>query len=299
MSKVLITSIDGFTGGSIARHILECPDYKAKVAEIYGISTDDVPQDLKNKGVDIFKLDPSSPEKYIEVFKRADRIILIPPARENRMELIQKMLEACKEASIEECILISMTAADIADPNSQPHISQFKKIEESVKNVIKNLVIIRPNFYTENILLYADQIKAGTLPLPVHDGKFAPVAINDVAEAVCKLLGDPKKFSDLSGKVFTLTGSEALSGPEMAACVSKCLGSTINFKDITNEEAKKILSNVKNLHESECQVLLEFYDLVRAHNAEFVSAETYQKVACQKPTSLEDFCNLHAKQLKA
>jgi len=300
MSKVLITSIDGSTGRGIARHLLECPEYKAKVSEIIGLATDDIPKDLKSKGVVIFKSDPSSPEKHVEVFKAADVIVFIPPAKENKVEICKALLEACKEAGTDKkkCILISMAATDIADPNSQPHLAAFQEIEEAVKQCIKSCSIMRPNFYAENILLYAEQIKNGELPVPIHDGKFAPVYLEDVADATCMLLSNPKKCQEHRGQVLTLTGSEALSGTEMAERMSKCLGFDVRFKDITNQEAMKILSNVQYLDQSERLVLLEFYELVKARRAEFVTADLFEKLVGREPTKLEKFFEMYKDELK-
>src|SRR4051794_35783983 len=138
-----------------------------------------------------------------------------------------------------------MAAADIAEDKC-PHMSKFLTIENLAKEAnFEHLVILRANFYVQNLLLYKDQMKNGSIPLPINDGKFAPADLLDVGEAAAILSSNPKKLKECSGKLLTITGPTALSGGDIAKHFTKALGREFKFDNISNEEALKILSEVK------------------------------------------------------
>ncbi|CAG8486994.1 1518_t:CDS:2 [Ambispora leptoticha] len=303
--KIIVTAVDGWTGYEIVKHITT-PDLVNKFGEIYATSEGpetiaDVAELKQKKEVTFLEIDSSKNlSKMEEVFKKAEIAVLIPPAKTDKLQRSKNLIEACKTAGLKKVVLISMAAADVADKQKQPHIAEFQQIEHEAKQAgFDHLTIIRVNFYTENLLLYKEQMHKGKLPLPIHDGKFAPVAIKDVAEGVGALLSDCEKFHKSNEECcITLTGDKALGGSEIASCISKCTGCKLEFDNISNEEAQKILANVKGLDESEQHVLVEFYDLVKANNAAFVT-DSFKNLVSHDPTSLEEFCKLHESELKS
>jgi len=296
--KVCITSADGFTGYEIAKHLATTPDLKNKIQSICAITEDESQSiDLKDKGVTIHKAKSTS--DYVEIFEKADTVVLIPPTKKDKAGHAKDLIDAASKAKIKNCIVISMAATDIADQKSHSHLCEFQKIEHLVKQAnFEHWLILRANFYVQNLLLYQEQIKKGTLPIPIGDGKFAPADLLDVAEATALLLSNPDKMKEYSGQLLTMTGPTAMTGQQMAQHISKVVGKEIKFEDISNEEALKILSNVKMLDESEKMLLLEFYDLVKAHRTNFVTAHVFKTMTGRNPSSLDDFIQRHKADLK-
>ncbi|CAG8553599.1 6412_t:CDS:2 [Ambispora gerdemannii] len=303
--KVLVTSVDGWTGHKITEHLIS--DLKGKLDKIYATAEAGAesavpnPAELEKAGVTLFKLDSSKKSgEMVNAFKNADIVVLIPPTKKDKIHRSKNMIEACKEAGLKKIILISMAAADLTDEQKQPHLAEFKKIElEANQAGFDHLLIMRVNFYFENLLIYKKQILDGKLPLPIKDGKLAPISIKDTAEAVGVLVSNPDKFKEYSGQLITLTGSKAINGQEIAEDISKCIKHELKFEDISNEDAQKILTDFKNLDESEHHVLLEYYDLTKAHRAAFVTAHIFKNLVGHNPASLGEFCKIHEEHLKA
>jgi uncharacterized protein YbjT (DUF2867 family) len=78
-------------------------------------------------------------------------------------------------------------------------------------------------------------VAKGAFFLPMEDAKIASVDIGDIAEAaVAALTG-----SGHEGKIYPLTGPEALSMAEVAEKLSAATGKTIRYVNVAPEDAKR------------------------------------------------------------
>jgi uncharacterized protein YbjT (DUF2867 family) len=75
----------------------------------------------------------------------------------------------------------------------------------------------------------------GALFLPMEDAKIASIDIGDVAEVAATVLTS----SGHEGKIYPLTGPEALSMAEVADKLSAATGKRIQYINVTPEEAKR------------------------------------------------------------
>jgi uncharacterized protein YbjT (DUF2867 family) len=96
---------------------------------------------------------------------------------------------------------------------------------------------VRPTVFMENPLLTmlaAASIRdRGVLVLPFGTGKTSPIAAADVARAVAAILRDP---DGRIGKVYELTGPEALDGKGIAEQYGRALGRPVTAQDIALED---------------------------------------------------------------
>jgi hypothetical protein len=117
----------------------------------------------------------------------ADTIMLIPPTHRAKMDITTELIEAAKQAGVQNVCLLSSAGADLADPQKQPRLREFVDIEQIVMAskgeestpTGHSPVVVRAGFYAENLLNYYKQAQEdGTLPLPIgKNHKFAPVAL--------------------------------------------------------------------------------------------------------------------------
>jgi uncharacterized protein YbjT (DUF2867 family) len=78
-------------------------------------------------------------------------------------------------------------------------------------------------------------VAKGAFFLPMEDAKIASVDVGDIAEAaVAALTG-----SGHEGKIYPLTGPEALSMAEVAEKLSAATGKTIRYVNVAPEDAKR------------------------------------------------------------
>jgi hypothetical protein len=89
------------------------------------------------------------------------------------------------------------------------------------------------------------------------------------------------------------------AGAELAASASKALGLKIEFEDISEAEAKKVLKKQAYDHDdSEKQYLLEYYALVREGKTNYISTTAFHDVTGAHPQEPTEFFKVYAEELQ-
>lgn len=138
MSRNLaITAGDGQTGHLIAELILTNEVFSKKINSLTVTSLhpeNERAQDLKAKGANLVGTTTGDKDGLVKAFRDAniDTICLIPPASSKKTELTQEMLEAAKEAEVQNVFFLSAAGCDMADEKKQPHLREFIRLESMV-----------------------------------------------------------------------------------------------------------------------------------------------------------------------
>ncbi len=91
---------------------------------------------------------------------------------------------------------------------------------------------LRDNLYLDFIPHFAGE--DGVIRGPAGEGRFAAVALDDIAAAADAVLADPGAHT---GHTYSLTGPEALTMAEAAAITTRVTGRPVTFYDETVAEA--------------------------------------------------------------
>src|SRR6266487_6446329 len=79
-------------------------------------------------------------------------------------------------------------------------------------------------------------VAKGALILPMEDARIASIDIGDIAEVAVSVLTNS---SSHEGKIYPITGPEALSMAEVAEKLSTATGKRIRYVNVAPEEAKR------------------------------------------------------------
>jgi hypothetical protein len=86
-----------------------------------------------------------------------------PPFSIEKVDIARMMIDGVRRAGINNCVVLSSIGADATD---KPSLSKFRDIEEIFKNAgFTSSCILRGGFYSQNLLLYVDQLNEGVLKL--------------------------------------------------------------------------------------------------------------------------------------
>lgn len=293
--KIFVTGASGQTGIHVLKHLASQVDRFDVCAGVYAEKQAEAEKCVKSccANAKICPIDADDVEALRDAFKDVDDLFIVPTATDYKVSHARNYIRAAKQANVKFVLLLSMTGAD---DRNYLFADQFSDIEETLKRSgIENYCILRSNFYMQNLLLYKDQLKQGALPLPIHNGKFNPIDVDDIGKAAQKILADcyPHK-----GKVYNLTGPRAMNGQEMAEVCSQVLGSSIKWQDIPRTEARSILRKM-NVPQSEAQGLLEFYDLVQKDQLRDQEKNDFKSITGEEPAYLNDFLNRHKQEIVA
>jgi uncharacterized protein YbjT (DUF2867 family) len=216
-----------------------------------------------------------------EYLDNIDVLFIIPPRNEKKLEVVKKYIDAAVECGVRFVLLLSLIKAD---DRSYVYGRQFHDMElYLVKSSIHHFAVIRAGYYFENLFYLKDELLQNTLPLPTGDGRFAPVALNDVAAMVCKVIED---YQTLSGKIYNITGPHSMNGFEIAEVISLAIHRDISFVNCKIIDVENHLQSKLPL--SEVEGLLEFYEFVFADRMNVISHD-YEDITGEKMTMLYDF----------
>ncbi|CAG9955389.1 unnamed protein product [Clonostachys rosea f. rosea IK726] len=313
--NVCISAADGNTGFAIADLLLSEP-FSTKIDSLTALVMDPTSskaKELKERGANVIKHSPGREKAMTKTLKDTgcDTICLIPPAHKDKHDISVELITAAKRSGISNVLLISSVGCDYADPKKQPHLREYIELEnltlaskgDASTPLGHSPCVIRAGFYAENLLLYAPQAKSeGALPLPIgQNHKFAPVALGDVALVAAHVLSGKGKhgFDDRNrGQMMVVTGPMLCAGKELAEAASQALGSKMEFEDISQAEAKKVLKSQSESDASEQKYILEYYSLVREGKTNYISTTAFHDVTGQHATEPTEFFKLYSGEFK-
>jgi uncharacterized protein YbjT (DUF2867 family) len=156
-----------------------------------------------------------------------------------------------------------------ADPVSPV---RFLRYHGEVENVIRaagiRYTFLRPNLFMQALLVFHSSIATtGKFFAAAGDAKVSVVDVRDIASAAAAALTQPGH----AGRIYDLTGPEALTHAEMAAQLSQAVGRRISFVDITPEAMKATLLNA-GLPLWQADGLLEDYAHYRRDEASVIAS---------------------------
>ncbi|GAA5992201.1 hypothetical protein JCM10908_001816 [Rhodotorula pacifica] len=305
---IAVTAAEGYTGSALLE-LLASDQFRGSYSKLMGLTfgepKDDVKTILEESGIETMMVDEID-EKMIKDLG-VDTLCLIPPANKDKMALVKQILTLGKKAkSVQNVVFVSSAGADYAERDKQPRLREFidlevlamqPKSDPSTGDTGHSPCIVRAGFYMENLLLYSKQAQGqGQLPIPIDpDHKFAPVSLGDVALLLATILtskGPHGLGDEVRGQMIVCTGPQLVAGPELAEAASRALNAKLEFKSVSESEAKKILSSEQGeeLDDAEREYLLEYYSLVREGKTNYVaSPPAFKMVTGQDLTQPTDF----------
>jgi NAD(P)H dehydrogenase (quinone) len=108
---------------------------------------------------------------------------------------------------------------------ASPSARQFGSLHKDIVSLGIPCTFLECGYFMQNLMGSAGAIKAGVLPVTTGKGKFCPVDIEDIGAVAAQVLVEDASIH--TGKIYTITGPEALNGDDMAAIFSKVLGKPI------------------------------------------------------------------------
>jgi NAD(P)H dehydrogenase (quinone) len=220
-------------------------------------------------GVEIRRADYDDVASMMEAFAGTDVLSLIPslaPVEPRKIQHINA-LAAAKAAGVGRIVFSGFAAATT---DSKFHVAEFMRFAEAaIRESGIDYTLLRNNMYLDPIADWIPElVEMGRLPYPVKEGKIAYVARDDLARATAAACAG----EDHSGKLYELTGPEALSMEKLASIISGVTGKPVRFESITDEEYAEICRTGEDeIPEFLIPILTTLYHAVDNHEFEKVT----------------------------
>jgi len=223
---ILVTGGTGMVGGDIVRLLSQ-----QGVAARALIRN---PQNAKNlPGITWVTGDLAKPEALPAAFKGAKTLFLVSSIGEDTVALQHNAIEAAREAGVTH--IVKLSAFGATDHSNAPICLWHYQIEQEMQESGMDWTILRPHHFMQNLLTQTEYIiNDGVVYSASGDGKIPYIDARDIAEVAVVTLTKPGHY----GKIYVITGSEALSYREATEIISKTIGKPLRFIDESPEAAR-------------------------------------------------------------
>ena len=180
--------------------------------------------------------------------------------------------------------LIKISSMEAADDATATLPKNHYASEQFIRSLDLNWTFLRPNYYMQNMLMYAASIsKAGEFALPLGNAKSALVDTRDVGAVVAAVLRE----NGHENKIYQLTGSDLITFYEVADRMAAQLGVPVKYVDQTPEEFRAVLQNFFH-SEWQLNAICELFGEIAKGSLEHKTS-TVKDILGRDPISLETF----------
>ncbi len=215
-------------------------------------------------GVEVVEIDFKEQHSLHAAFTHADKLFMVTPFSEDQVEMAKTLVDEAKKAKVKHIVKLSVLGADQGLQLGQWH----QEVEEFIKDSGIAYTFLRPNSFMQNYSNFeTENIKReGRFYQPTGNGKVSFIDVRDIAAVAVEVLTG----AGHEGRVYDLTGPEALSNQEVASIMSEVTGKQIEFVDVPEEEARKNML----AHDMPAPIVEAMLELMRQFKEDRFSATT-------------------------
>ncbi|WP_423761370.1 NmrA family NAD(P)-binding protein [Burkholderia sp. NLJ2] len=185
------------------------------------------------EGVETRRADLADAASLPHAFEGIDTLFLLLPLQADMVVLAGNAVAAARAAGVTHIVRSSGAGADAASAVAIGRVQG--EIDRLVMESGIAYTITRPNCFMQNfVTYYAGMVRDGALYLPQGDGKVSFVDVRDIAAVNATILRHPAGHA---GRIYELTGGEALSNADVVARIGTALGRTVAYVPVTDDAA--------------------------------------------------------------
>lgn len=272
---ILVTGATGNFGGSTAKFLQQKNiPFRAAAHHL---------EKLKSRfgnEPEMAQFDWDKPETFTGVLEGITTVSLVPPpvVTTDFHTKAKPFIEMAKNAGVRHIVVTTALYSDNPD-------SIFYETEALIKESGVDFTIIRPSFVFQNFLnQFLQSVQNGVIYAPSEKGKTSYVDVRNVGEATALVLENPEAHK---GKIYEITGNEALTHAQMADIFSKQLSKQVVHISPPINEYKKTLAEM-GLPQPLYEFLAVLYGTIAKGQWEKISGD-YALLTGKNATLFTDF----------
>lgn len=275
----LVTDVTGHVGRAVLAELANQP------VAVRALLEEPVDLPIKAPNIEAVRPDPDDPSSLQGAFEGVEAAFLASGYSPHIAEAHLKMATAAKAAGVKRFVQLSGVGA-----NPQMCCARMLRwlgqAESGVAACPEVAVTrLRPAYMLQLLFEFAPTIaQQGLIAGPFRSNAWSWVDARDVAAVAVAALKDPSH----AGRIYTVTGSESLSFPQIADRLSHILGKPVRYHDITANEARGWLQG-KGLSPVMIEAKLEYWDACASNMLNVPPNTVVQDVTGRPPRSLEAF----------
>lgn len=242
---------------------------------------------VEREGVEAVVADFGAPETLDAALEGVEKAFVVTPPDPREPEWERNFVDAAKRAGVRHVVKLSVAGADEGAP------VRFGRVHAEAERYLEGsgigYTILRPTGFMQNTLAYAGSVSSeGRFYAPLADAKVAWIDVRDIAAVAAETLtGEGHE-----GKVYDLTGPEALSNREIAQKLSAALGKTVEHVEVSYEGAREAMVGA-GLPEWLADGLIELNREVYEPGYAAQTANGVEEATGRRPRSFDEFARDH------
>ncbi len=278
-------------GGTVGSEVVkQLESAKAPVRAAY-FSTGKV-EAARARGINAVIIDYNRAETLRMAYQGCDKLFLLGPNVLDQTQLEVNAIEAANAVGVRHIVKLSVLSA---------HGEGFAiaRVHRPVEKVIESSgmvwTFLRPNSFMQNVVTYMGKtIQAeGVFYSASGEAKISHVDVRDVAAVAVTALTEPNS----EGKVYTLSGPEALTYGELANELSKVLGRLIRHISLSPLDLKNGMLT-EGMSEEIADRMLDLERYYREGQASLITGDIKQ-VTGRDPTPFAQYVRDYAALLQS
>ena len=226
---ILVTGATGLTGSELVRRL------SARGVRVRGLvrSTAKAALLAALPNVEIVEGDMARPETLSGPLQGVERAMLISSSDAFMQQVQFNFIEAARQAGVKHVVKLSGIMPEIDSP------FRFARMHGEIERQLEASGMAYTHLRAgEFFQVYFRQVRSilarGAMVLPMEEARIASIDVGDIAEVAATALTQPGH----EGKIYPLTGPEALTMGEVAEKLSAATGKPIRYINVSPEEAK-------------------------------------------------------------
>ena len=279
---ILVTGATGSNGREIVKHLaLRNVQVRAMVRDRDRARAIAVPN------VEVVEGDFDRPETLLDALAGVKRAFLITNSSDSAQAQQLAFIDAAKQRGVKHIVKLSQFEADANSPGR--FLRYHAAVEAAIQASGIAYTFLRPNLFMQGLLNFRSTIATqSTFYAAASDAKVSAVDVRDIAEVAVASLTE----TGHEGKIYDLTGPQALTHAEMADRLSNAFGRRIAFVDVSPLAMHDMLLSV-GFPLWQADGLLEEYAHYRRNGAAVVASGVHDAIG-KGPRSFEAFAHDYA-----
>jgi len=259
MARIIaVVGATGAQGGGLCRAVLNDDGGAYKVRALTRNPDSEKARGLKSMGAEVVAADIDDVESLKKAFHCCHAAFCVTPfwehmSPEREKAQAKNMADAAKHAHVGHVVWSTLedTRKWVSlDDDRMPtlmgkyKVPHFDAKGEANRFFTENglpVTFLLTSFYWENLIYFGMGPKRGpdgelTILFPMGSGKLPGIAVDDIGRSVYNIIRDREKYV---GKTVGIAGDH-LTGGQMANAISRALGKSVRYKDISPSEYRKL-----------------------------------------------------------
>ena len=273
---ILVTGSTGTVGSEVVKQLAAAgATVRAAVQETSNT------EKIKRAGAEPFVMDFTEAESVRAALAGVERAFLLTPVIPDVTGLTTEFVAAAKDVGLKHIVKLSVLGVD-----SEADFLFGKQHRQAERDIVDSGIgytFLRANFFMQNFLGQASIKAQGAFYDSSGDAKASHVDVRDIAAvAVAALTG-----SGHEGKIYDITGPEALSNFEIADILSSVTGRKVTYVPVSDDDARNGMSGA-GMPDWLIGAMLELIEIKRAGYLQTISSDV-EPVIGRKPITFEQF----------